>query len=344
MGATSEPLVGQLGKPALDEVEPRAVGGSEMQMETWVTDEPLLDLGRLMGCVVVDDEVHVEILGHLPIDQVQKRPELDSPVLVGHVGDDLPRHDVQSREEVGGPVTDVVVGLALRQSWPKRKHRCGPVECLDRGLLVHAEHERSFGWIDVKPHNITDFLHELRIRRELERLDQMRLESERPPDPADGRLTHARFLSHRTRRPVRGILRRLLQRLHDDRLDRVITDLARGARAGVVVEAIEPMRHEPIPPLAHGVTTDTKASANFDVVAPFGARQHDATSRGQSLRTLRATRPTFEGLALLVAQYESDWLRSLRSHRCLPSSSITMGTREPRGKFLRRTRTYDSGH
>jgi hypothetical protein len=57
----------------------------------------------------------------------------------------------------------------------------------------------------------------------------MRLQPERPPDPPDHRVTHARRFRHRPRAPVRLAGRRRLERLHDDGLDLLIGDRARGA-------------------------------------------------------------------------------------------------------------------
>ena len=90
MGAAPEPLVGELGEPALDEVDPRAVGRREVQVKPGVAHEPAVDLGGLVRRDVVDDEVDVEIVGHAAVDEVQEAAELDGPVALGHVGDHVP--------------------------------------------------------------------------------------------------------------------------------------------------------------------------------------------------------------------------------------------------------------
>jgi len=43
-------------------------------------------------------------------------------------------------------------------------------------------------WVDVEPDDVAHLFHEEWIGRELEGVDQMWFQSERPPDPADGRL------------------------------------------------------------------------------------------------------------------------------------------------------------
>src|ERR1019366_1404391 len=63
--AASQPLVGEFGEPALDHVHPRAVGGREVQVEPRVTEQPAVDLGRLVARDVVDDQVSSRSSGTL---------------------------------------------------------------------------------------------------------------------------------------------------------------------------------------------------------------------------------------------------------------------------------------
>ncbi len=65
MRGAAKRLVGQSGKPALDEVHPGGVGRREVKVEAWVSNEPTLDRRDLVGLVVVEDEVDVEVAGNL---------------------------------------------------------------------------------------------------------------------------------------------------------------------------------------------------------------------------------------------------------------------------------------
>ena len=78
----------------------------------------------------------------------------------------------------------------------------------------------------------------------------MRLEPERPPDPADRALAHPGRGRHRPRRPMRRVARLLLQRLHDHPLDVLVADRARLARPRLVMQPVEAAPREPAPPLA----------------------------------------------------------------------------------------------
>jgi hypothetical protein len=54
----------------LDKVHPRRAGWGEVQYESGVRREPTLDLGRLVGRGVVEDQVHVEFGGNVAIDRL----------------------------------------------------------------------------------------------------------------------------------------------------------------------------------------------------------------------------------------------------------------------------------
>jgi hypothetical protein len=43
-----------------------------VQVEAWVSGEPVLDLGGLVGCVVVEDQVHVELGGDFAVDLLEE--------------------------------------------------------------------------------------------------------------------------------------------------------------------------------------------------------------------------------------------------------------------------------
>ena len=107
----------------------------------------------------------------------------------------------------------VVVRHGRGPSLLKREAWLCAIERLDLALLVDAEHNRSFRRIEVKPDNIGDFLLELRVIRDLEALDEMRLQAGLRPDAPDTRRADAYRLGHRRTAPVRRIGRLLGGRL-----------------------------------------------------------------------------------------------------------------------------------
>jgi hypothetical protein len=96
---------------------------------------------------------------------------LHGAVLTVDLGDDGAVGDVerrvdQLREQARGAVTDVVVGAPLGHARHPRQcqrgqHRLGAVQGLHPGFLVHAQHDRPFGWVVIKPDHVDDLDDEL---------------------------------------------------------------------------------------------------------------------------------------------------------------------------------------
>ena len=103
-------------------------------------------------------------------------------------------------------MADVVVAGPLGGAGQHREHRCGAVEGLDLGLLVHAEHQRPLGRVEVEPDDVADLVDEQRVLGQLPGILFVRGQPERPPDPRDRRLRQPQVRGHRPRRPVRGVL------------------------------------------------------------------------------------------------------------------------------------------
>ena len=68
-------LLVMLGKPAFHQVDPRAVGGREVDVETGTLGEPVPDDRRLVGAVVIHDDMRLQIGGHVGLDHIQELAE-----------------------------------------------------------------------------------------------------------------------------------------------------------------------------------------------------------------------------------------------------------------------------
>src|ERR1700691_346241 len=116
------------GKPALDEVEPRRIGGREMRMEPRVACEPTTYGRRFMRTVVIHDDVDVEMRGYLRVQRGQERPKLHRAV----PSTDLPEHlaglHFQGREERRRAVPFVIVGSAFGLARAHREQGRRPVQ------------------------------------------------------------------------------------------------------------------------------------------------------------------------------------------------------------------------
>jgi len=68
---------GEFAEPALHQVQPARAGGGEVQDKAGVGEKPTSDGRGLMGGVVVENEMHVQVGGHFPVDLLQEPLELD---------------------------------------------------------------------------------------------------------------------------------------------------------------------------------------------------------------------------------------------------------------------------
>ena len=66
--AAPDTLAGDSGEEALDEVQPGRRSWNEVQREAWMPLQPCFHLIGLVGCVVVNDEMEVEMLGYGSVD------------------------------------------------------------------------------------------------------------------------------------------------------------------------------------------------------------------------------------------------------------------------------------
>ena len=78
--AAPDGRVGDGSEEALDQVEPGAVGGDEMELPARPGGEPGLDLGMLVGGVVVEDDVDGEVDRHRLVNGAQEAEEVLVPM------------------------------------------------------------------------------------------------------------------------------------------------------------------------------------------------------------------------------------------------------------------------
>ncbi len=209
-----------------------------MQVVALPLDDPLLNLRTLVRRVVVEHEMDFEIRRHLLVDQCQKRQEVLVPTPLLARRDPLPGGDVQRGEERRRAVPNVVVGVAFAVAQVHRKRRLGAVERLDLGLLVHAEHHRVVGRVEIEPCNIQDFLEEKGVAGQLERLRQVRLDPEQGEPPLHSAVGDALGFCQAVCAPVRGAVRLVPQRALDDLCDLVVVVGAGAAGAQLVVQSL----------------------------------------------------------------------------------------------------------
>lgn len=204
--SSSDLLVGELGEESLDLVDPRGVGRCEVNVEPRVFDEPVTDGLGLVGAVVVENQVNVELRWSVGVDGVEELAEFNGAMPFVGLADDLPGLDVQRSEERDRAVSAVVVGPPLGLARSHREQGLCTLERLNLGLLVDAEDNGVLGRIDVQADDVANLLDQQRVGRELEGFSTVRFESEGSPNPADRHVAEASRLRHVPGAPMSGSL------------------------------------------------------------------------------------------------------------------------------------------
>ncbi len=107
------------GEPDLDQVQPRTGRRREVEMDTWIRGKPVADFDRLVGCVVIHDQM--QFLVGVGLRNVFEEPQklLAAVPRLGDSGD-LAGGDLQRCEQRRRAVTDVIMGATLGKA---RFHR-----------------------------------------------------------------------------------------------------------------------------------------------------------------------------------------------------------------------------
>src|SRR5262249_7337276 len=159
-----------------------------------------------MGSVVVADQVHLAsgIAARQRIEELEELLVAMTPIATSvH----LARGHLQRGEQAGGAVALIIVSHLRRDAGSQRQQRCGAIKRLDLRFFVHAQHQRAFGWVEIKTHDVGHLLIERRVGAELEVLDPMRLQAVLLPNAVYGGGAEPDLLSQSAGAPVGSSLR-----------------------------------------------------------------------------------------------------------------------------------------
>jgi hypothetical protein len=218
-GAASYGFGGEFAEPAFHQVEPTGTGGDKVRDKSGVAFQPGLNVGMLVGAVVVHHYMQSDLAGECCIQAPQEFQKLLMAVPGIALADDFALQDLQGGEQTGGAVALVIVGHRAQTPLLQGQSGLRAIQCLDLGFLVHAQHERLLGGIQVQPDNIGQLLQEPGIARKREALDPVRLQIVAVPDRADGGFAHALSVRHQPTTPLRHPFGLTRERRLDNRLD-----------------------------------------------------------------------------------------------------------------------------
>src|ERR1035437_4011096 len=134
-------LFGEQGEPALDQVEPGAAGGSEVQMEARMAQQPALDGRGLVGAVIIEDQVRLQFARDCGVDGFKEAAKLDRAVTAMELADYGAGLVVERGEQVDGAMAHVVRSSARGLPGAHRQQRLTAIERLNLRFLINAQHQ-----------------------------------------------------------------------------------------------------------------------------------------------------------------------------------------------------------
>ena len=304
VGAPAQLMHGQSGEETLDLIDPGGTGRGEVAVISGMTKEPVLHLFGLVRAVVVHDQMHVQVVGHVAVYLPEKADELFASMPAFDPADHPAGCHVQGGEQIRRAVSLIVMGPRFGQAeihgqgWP------GAVQGLDLTLLVHAQDQGLFGWVHVEPRDVLHLLDEAGVRRELEGPGQVRLQAEGFPDPMDEMVRQGHLLCQTARAPVGLVFRLAVKRRLHHGPDPFVVMLARLAGAGRVAEPFGSHAGETASPLGDRLPAHLMAFGHVLALQTPGAIQNDAGATVERGFGVASPAPVFEGLLLVFVQYD----------------------------------------
>ena len=154
-GATTDGALGDQSEEALDLVEPGSIGRGEVKVPPRPPCEPRPDLGVLVGGVVVDDEMDVEVGRDIGLEVAQEGEEFLVPMAGLALGEDRAIEHVERREKGGGAVPFVVVSDAFNVTEADGEHglRDDLVDLADFHLaIMRKSNLTALDWARIDVH------------------------------------------------------------------------------------------------------------------------------------------------------------------------------------------------
>lgn len=140
MNAALDLLFGEHGKPALDQIEPRAARGSEMQMKAGAFGQPAMNQRGFVSSIVVQNQMDLEMSWDLSVDRVEEATKLYGSVATMQLTHNLAALGIQGRKQRSGTVSDIAMSAPLDLTGSHRQQRLGSVQSLNLSFLVNTEH------------------------------------------------------------------------------------------------------------------------------------------------------------------------------------------------------------
>ena len=298
--AASDALAGQRREEGLDGVQPGAGFGREVEGPARVTLEPRLDLGMVVGAVVVDDRMDHLAGRHGALDGGEEAQELLVAVALHATADHRAVERIEGSEQRGRAVANIVVRDGAGLARLERQAGLGPVQRLDLGFLVDREDQSMLGRSDIQADHVLELGGEVGIGRALEGAQAMGLQLVSLPDALHRAQRHAHRLGHGAAGPMRGFARRLAAGQCDQLLDDGGGQRRLARFAGLVPQqAVDPGLGEPPLPAPHGRPADPGPPCDLGDAHALGRDEHDPSPDQVLLRLVAIGDDRFQANMIL---------------------------------------------
>lgn len=283
-GASSNRLLSDQVEPDLHLVKPGGVGRRQMDVKTRMQGQPALHPGMLMGGVVIDDRMNVEIFWNIGIDMFEETEIFLMTMALFASGEDPARSDVQGGKECQGSVPDIVVGHALHVPQSHGQNGLSPVQGLNLAFLIDTENHGIFRRIQVQADDIPDLFNKKGVGRDLEMALPVRLQAEGIPDSLDRRSRKGCPFGHGADRPVGAALGLGLKCFPDELRDLLVGDGAGTPGAQFIMQACYSQFPITFPPQGYGLGAVVDLVSDIPITLALGRNQDDLRPCDQAIR------------------------------------------------------------
>ena len=235
-----------------------------MDMKARMSPHPGLNLGMLVGSVIIDDQVQIHFRRGFKVDCFKKPDKLLMPMSRHAVtyNSSIKRHHRGKKSRCAVPL--VIMRHRAAAAFLQRQTWLSSVQSLNLRFLINAQHERSIRGIEVQADNIVKLLNKLLVPAQFEGLSQMRFELMLPPDSPNGSFTHTLSFGHRSGTPVSRIWWLAMQCRLDNPPDFSIGNFGKATWARrILLKPAQTESKKPLSPKLHGRTRNTKRFRYF---------------------------------------------------------------------------------
>lgn len=271
-------------EPPFDLIEPAGISWREMRMEPGALSEPCANFGMFVCRVIIHHDVDVQVGGYVGFDMAKEGEELLVPVPGFALADDGARRDIEGSKECGGSMSEIVMSHAFDITETHWQYRLAALESLDLSFLVHTQNKRVFGRIEIQTDDVAHFLDEEGIRRQGETTRPVWLDTEQREVAMNGAFGKLGLARERSRRPMRGVGRALVERrLH--KLGDVVIVIGSATMSGwQVVESVNTLCDITSTPIGNGGIGDFELRGDVAIGHTVSDTENDFGASRQSVR------------------------------------------------------------